>query len=204
MLDKAKVIFLTAIAVMFSCVSCSNDEPTANYIIIDATGIEVENNDIATVKAFVYKNVIEEVESEPLEIASSVFENGKFSLFLPGVIPDKYLRSTSEHLEGITKSDINAKTGTISIEAFNSAGEYVGNFTAGLYSDGKKYYAEYSISDRNYTLKGDHKYGSIDCNFKKGINISYINICDNKFNVTTQKPSSENIKWCFGIFWLEY
>jgi len=157
-------------------------------LVIEATDIEVGSSDIATVKAIIYTYP----DGIEYEVASTEFENGGFKLNLPAFVPKEYTWFISEGLaKGIIVSDTQAKTGLISaIEAYNSAGEFVGLFV--LKND--EWFVGYWYTDRNFTQKGTAEYGvKFDCSLKKGWNVVY----SHNEKTTTKKPANELFKWYY-------
>jgi len=123
------------------------------------------------------------------EIASVKYENGELELDesdFPATIPDNYLGHVF---------DTQAKTGTVQVGAYNSAGECIGEFFK-YNRDGHdnwqlRWYAWYIYADRSFTKKGE----SFDCSFKKGWNVIYISEIEGKY--TTQKPSDKDFIWYY-------
>ena len=93
--------------------------------------------------------------------------------------------------ESITVSDIHTKVGNIIINAYESAGNYVGDFNLG--SD--NWSVEFMYADRNHTVKGIFKSGlEADCSYNTGLNIIY-HVYGGNTKMTTQKPLNEDFKW---------
>jgi len=114
------------------------------------------------------------------------YKNGGFKMSFPETVPDEYLRTNIT--EGIPLSDSQAKWGRVTIEAYNSAGKYLGGF----FLAGKDWSIEYMYSNRSFTEKGKIEDGlEFDCSYKKGWNVIYTNY----WKRTTQKPLNENFKW---------
>jgi len=177
--------------------SCNKSDPTdESYVVIEET---IDNS--LVIKAYNIKNSNSNIVSVKMTIASSKgnqveysakYENDGFELHLP-VVPDEYLLPVSEHIlsEDIPlNSDIQAKTVSVSIAAYNSEEACIGDFT---FKDDKRT-IKFVYADRSFTEKGISKYGDIvfDCSYKKGWNIVYWS--NEGMNRTTQKSSNESFK----------
>jgi len=184
--------------------SCEKVENAgSNTVVIEATGIETNFgcgcSDIATVKATI-SSMIPNQDGEyhwvTYVIDSSNFKDGGFKLNFPETIPDKYLFD-NDFSAGITVDGIQAKTGLVSFDAYNSAGEYVGGFDL----RSKDCSIAYLYTNISFTNKGTYSYGRYyDYSFEKGCNIMYSGINGS----TTQKPLNEIFKWYFVELCIDY
>ena len=186
---------------------CEKDDPiNGNAIKIEINGvgkidgiIETTETNIATIKATI--NTLKEGADGKSyfvynEILSAEFENGGFILNFPTTVPDEYLWSVRElfsiySFEGITVSDMQTKTGWVSLSAYNNAGEYIGDLSL----RGNEWFVDFEYADRSFEEKGFFKSGSeVDCSYNKGLNILYTVYGGNE-KTTTLKPVNENFKW---------
>ena len=196
---KIFYIAISLVVVLFSScnkeesTSGNEEEPTNKSFVIEASGIDVKGRDIVTVKAILsavvpnkngYSDFIDN------EITSAKFENGGFKLILPDTVLNEYLGKILGIAEGVIVSNIYAKTGYVSIQGYDNAGESICSFN----SRGNEWSFEYMYSDSNFTQKGN----SFDCSFEKGWNIMYHRMVNNMIH-TTQKPLDENFKWYMGV-----
>jgi len=168
--------------------------------------LENESKDIATVEmrieALKPSEGIWEIANE---LTSVEYKNGSLRLNFPAIVPDEYLGEyfwyNSENIipEGVAISEPKVKVGLIHVIARNGEGNYIGSF---YLDDGEWWNAEYIYANRNFTVKGTSKNGSVfDCSFKKGWNIRYFNPVENNYRgkFTTQKPSNVNFKWRYAV-----
>ena len=209
----AIAICLAGLTVFLGCEK--NDPINGNVIKIEINGvgkidgiIETTETNIATIKAtistlkkgsdgksyFVYN-----------EVLSAEFENGCFILNFPTTVPDEYLGLVRElfsiySFEGITVSDMQTKTGWVSLSAYNNAGEFIGNLTL----RGNEWFVEFEYADRSFEEKGYFNSGlEVDCSYNKGLNIIYVVYGGNE-KVTTLKPVNDNFKWYLEIATLAF
>ena len=177
-------------------------------LTIKATSVENSISTIATVKAKIsgFKYLPNgEYYWVDNEVASAKYENDGFELKFPATLPDDFLFPISEEmksLEGITVSDIQANTGGVSIDAYDSNGKSIGSFELKL----NGCHAFYMYADRSFTEKGnpeDENRLEFDCTYKKGWNIRYYSPLEGG-RITTQNPLDEDFKWYFSaILWHE-
>jgi len=197
--------FGVAIFTIMFFASCEiNNQTIDSSVVIEATNIEIGDNDIDSVKAVITTLKLNSDGKSYWvynEIVSAKFENGGFKLNFPITIPEEYLGSIREifkifSYEGITVSDMQAKTGWVVISGYNSVGEYVGDFLL----RGNEWFVEFEYSDRSFTEQGNFKSGGeVDCSYNKGLNIIY-NIYGGNTKSTTQKPLNEDFKWYLATY----
>jgi len=174
----------------------NNDNEIGNHesdriLKIKATVVNGDS-DIDTVKARIYSLIGFPDDGwhwTEFILAAVKYENSGFEMSFPAIVPDDFLWTNVT--EGIPLSDFKAKWGRVSIEAYNSDGNHIGNFSL----DGEKWSIEYMYSDRNFTEKGTTYFGfEFDCSYKKGWNITYLGY----WQRTTQKPLNESFKWNYS------
>jgi len=126
------------------------------------------------------------------------FRNDGFEIKFPNTFSDKNLGpfwpTFTQSSDGITFSDINAKTGIMDVYASSRTDvkDYMGKFE--LVSD--DWTVTYMYSNRNFTVDGKSTNTvEFDCSFKTGWNLYYTKRDFSK--VTTKKPLKENFKWYF-------
>ena len=213
-MSKRFLYLAVAIMTMFIA-SCEKDAPivddenvddelitSGETVVIEITDIEGIPDDIATVKIVVHtvrRNSQGQFYDVYNVVASAKIENGSIKLNFPVTIPEKYLGITY-HLysmrfdEGITVSDIQAKTGEVGVRAYNSAGKNVGSFNL----EGSGWLPAILYSDRNFSVRGHFFNGfEIDYHFDRGFNVTYFSIWNGNFISTTQRPLGVNFEWVF-------
>ena len=174
-----------------SFAACEKDDSTNGNTLVINVQSENGSGNIATVKARIYSligfNDDGGIWAEYV-LDSVKYDNNGFVLKFPLTVPDEYLWTNVT--EGIPLSDFQAKWGVVSINAYNSAGDWIGSFDL----EGKEWSIEYMYSDRSFTEKGTTNYGfEFDCSYEKGLNITYLSYMKR----TTQKPLNESFKWNF-------
>jgi hypothetical protein len=180
--------------------------------VIEVTSVIGNTDNIATVKALIIVDEHPDGYWIGYNAASAPFKNGGFKLNLStSAVPAKYLETAESEfcIEGsIIISNKNALVGVLTIVAYNSAGEEIGEIYIGeLYIEDEYYWAEYIYADRDFTIKGVFKgeeyYDKFDCSFKKGWNIIYGTSQKNEndeYFTTTQKPSEAKVKWYYSEY----
>jgi hypothetical protein len=163
-------------------------------------GDQTSGKEIATVKAKIvtFKQFSDdEYRWVEYEVTSIKYENNEFELNFSTIVPDEFLLPNSEKtiVEGVTISNSQAKTGLISVNAYNKAGNYIGGFAL---SSENYWSADYIYVDQSFTEKGLSNFGvEFDCSFEKGWNIRYYSPLGNG-KYTTQKPLNEVFKWHYA------
>ena len=182
---------ITCLIISILFVGCNKDDDDIgnNASIIEAKNVEGVSSEVVTVEVgLAYYDGL---------IATGDFKNGGFKVKLPKTLSDEYLESVEEEYISGTASDKNAKITdlyTFEIWGLDAKGNYVGGFEL---IDDECFRVTYVYADRKVTLKGKGKDGEdLDCSFKKGWNIIYINGCSNG-GITTTKPSGVTFKWYY-------
>jgi hypothetical protein len=212
------VLFLAMMLLPLSFISCDKDDKDTDDSVIKTITASVEDgNDysIDVVKAFVGDG--ETIDYETDGVASSDYKNGGFTLNLPEIIANQYLKpwiededDKEEIPDGIKISDVNAKVCYLSIVAYRSGIE-VGEFYYEFLSEDETVEIESSFIyvDRDFSIKGSYseedegeifKY-SYDVSLKKGWNILYFkSTASEKTKTYTYEVTAKvqgGLKWHF-------
>ena len=193
-------INLMIVAIMLATVfaACKKDSKDIENLVINATDVQGNDSDIATVKA-VFLNSSAQTYQDHHEVASTQYQNHGFKLTLPGTIPDKYLINIEDgygNIPSIHTNKKNANIGFIRIDGFDSNGDF-NNFNMRDYQNDQNYIAiDYVYVDRDVIVKGKKSQDvTVDCSFKKGYNVRYTVLDAGKVLETTTKPADANFKW---------
>ena len=191
-------LFVAAVVVSFVFIACEKKKKDKDTVI-EANGVVNGSSDIATVKAELWDN-----SAKDFHVFSSCgYKENWFKLVLSATIPDVCLYAIESNYfdfpSSIAISDRKAKmTQTVEICAYNSGGEFLGNFY--LKNEAEKIQAAYIYADMDFTIKGtDNRHGYpevYNCSFKKGWNIQYRIERGNEDLYTTEKPAA-SLKWYF-------
>ena len=194
-----KNTILFALVITICIISCNKEETKEKEpspMVIKAVDVENGYTNIeATVKAIIsgYQNQSDgEFRFISNEITSTNYVNNGFEITLPAIIPDDYLFPISEENEfkSVVVSDVQAKTGKITIDCFHSTGIYMGTFVFMNLANS----TNFIYADRSFTAKGNNSSGVVfDCSFKQGWNIMYLGI-----GICTTKPIDFELKWHFA------
>jgi hypothetical protein len=175
----------------------NNDTYTTGSFVIEATTVICGQSKIATVKAYLGRDII----------ATGKYEKGGFKIALPDSIDSKYLTDSlydRDPYVGAEISDENAKItllGLMHLYAYDNAGTKIGYFYySGEKSDesanGSAYYV---FADRNFRIWKTDGDEYVTCNFKKGWNIVYYHNYQFSFgswsDLTTDASSDIPMKW---------
>ena len=185
-------------AIVFIFTSCNKSVKCPPQEIIVECAREI---DVVKVKATIQfmQNPNDDCPWTLYEIASCKYQNDKFELTelnIPKTVQDEYLSSIPENEINVV-SDIEAKTASLDIKAYNISGNYIGK----LYLSCDNWNANYRYADRSFSKKGSINVGTnsveeYDCSYEEGWNIEYISYGQN-MKITTQKPLNEDFKWHF-------
>ncbi|MDR0295457.1 MAG: hypothetical protein LBH91_04605 [Prevotellaceae bacterium] len=196
--------------------SCSKDKDD-NGIGGDASKIIATNvmsnasSEIVTVKVEVHWHD-EDGEYHDDVIAQAPFRNNGFTLQLPTMVPDKYLKLLEYHLYGsYAISDRQAKTlvsfPELDICAYDKDDNHIGYVWL---ADNKRLddgnWVEWVYIDRDVTITMEYseEYNDIrytdkmNLNLKKGWNVAYHISTEYTWTFTTQKPSGVTFNWYAG------
>ena len=190
-----KTLFVVAVITMFMT-ACKNPVVECPQEVFVQCANKI---DIATVKAIIFfkQHPHDECRAK-YEVASVKYDNGEFELneWNFEIVQNEYLLPIHENLINIV-SDIQAKTVTISILAYNSAGILIGH----LFQKCGNWDVHYVYADRSFTQKGSIKYDinvyEYDCSYEEGLNIAYSSVDLENRKYTTQKPLNEDCHWFF-------
>jgi len=171
--------------------------------------VEPEPNTFTSITAVVengknYDSLIEEAgaiiysdEADPRRIKSVAYQNGSFTIDFPETVNDKYL-SQINIADGITVSDVDAKWASVEFGGYQS-GQYIGVFYNAKLSKSIYTEAAFLYVDRDCTIKGSHKKGTITESYnvilKKGWNIIYGTDKGNSITYISKNPGG--LKWYY-------
>ncbi|MDR1585169.1 MAG: hypothetical protein LBS07_03200 [Prevotellaceae bacterium] len=207
---RRKLILMSGAVIAFglASISCKNNEPddkSDSGIItkIEGTVANGGSYDVDTVK------VMHNSEEATIVLASSKWDNGKFTLNLPATLPDSYV-SSLENEEGVTISDKAAKTYLLSVLQLYKNGKYKGTVSQAAKAGASTAKIQYFYTDRDVVLSGTTIGGSekitYNANFKKGWNTVYYILEDtntdgkvDKASYATQKPKDMTFEWTVSI-----
>ena len=211
---KTEIHLKLAVIILLAAVftSCDKDFDDSNVpssinpkeVVIVASEVENITNDVSGIFAQLrYTNNSGGFTGLQYLSNYAEFQGGSLMLRFPGSFPDEHLGSPLfavwpavklSTYEGVTLSDMDAKTGIIYLHASNNASY---NYSIGKFELGSNaWIAEFMYADRDFTAKGNSKYDiEFDCSFKKGWNVMYRKKDYSK--ITTEMPLNEKFKWYF-------
>ncbi|MDR1120362.1 MAG: hypothetical protein LBM08_05550 [Dysgonamonadaceae bacterium] len=176
---------------------------TSNMLTVSVENGTSYNDQIDLVKA----DIEIDDETEIITLVSAPYTGGGFTMTLPASVSDRYLSSVFDEIPtGVTVSDPQVKSCTVSLEAYKSeintgyfyhgAGNWGGE---AIYVDGNVTITGSYIQTETYgetTLTYTHTY---DMHLSRGWNMVYDKLTEEghsfKYEVTTQVPAGA--KWVF-------
>jgi hypothetical protein len=198
-----KYALLLIAGLVICSVSCKKDSKDTDFVI-EAKNVIDGNNDIAIVKASMWKSGEEEI------IATGKYENNGFKLTLPATLDSKYLSTTIGYAPvGVNVSNPNAKVREADcFSAYDKNDNRIGVlFISVEETTNRRVKATYLYTDRNFSVTGSYtevsgnttEIATFDCSLKRGWNIMYSieesgDGCS-YFTLTTKKPSDVTLNW---------
>ena len=200
--DFKKYALLLIAGLVICSMSCEKDSKgggDGGGFVIEAKNVIGGNDDIATVKASMWKSGEEGI------IATGKYENNGFKLTLPATLDSKYLSTIGDAPAGVNVSNPNAKVReTDYFSAYDKNDNRIGMlFISVEETTNRRVKATYLYADRSFSITGsyteENTTETFDCSLKRGWNTIYSieesgDGCS-YFTLTTKKTSDVTFNW---------